>query len=87
VAGARLRWREWDDEFILFHEQSGNIHHLNLFGATALKNLLAAPASIDSLAEQTASQLDINCDQVMVDGVRELVSQLKALGIVQADEP
>ncbi len=83
ASDARLHWREWDGEVVLFHENSGNIHHLNLFAATAIRQLLEAPADSETLTERTASKLDLPVDDEARDGIEQLLTRLKTLGIAR----
>lgn len=82
--GARLHWSEWDGEFVLFHENSANTHQLNLFAATAVKLLCDEPAGSESLTQKTAAKLGVDVDAELQDDVDLLLSQLKTLGILEA---
>jgi PqqD family protein of HPr-rel-A system len=80
----RLDWKQWGEDFVVFHENSGNTHHLNLFAATALKSLLGRAASAESLATDTSARLSIPYERSMVDSVNVMLSELKSLGITKA---
>ncbi len=82
--GACLHWGEWDGEFILFHENSANTHQLNLVAATALKLLIEEPVNSETLTQMTASRLELDIDTALRDDIDQLLTQLKALGIIQA---
>ncbi len=82
--GTRLRWAEWEGEFVLFHENSANTHQLNLVAATAVKLLVTESESSESLARKTASELARDVDVVFQDDIDELLSLLKSLGIIRA---
>ena len=41
-------WREWDDEFVLFNDETGNTHHLSALGGEVLLTLLRYPLGVDS---------------------------------------
>jgi len=82
--GTRLRWGEWDGEFVLFHENSANTHQLNLVAATAIKLLVSEPVNRETLARKTASKLALGFDAALQNDIDELLSQLKSLGIIQA---
>jgi len=87
AGGARLHWREWDGEVVLFHENSANIHQLNAVAVTALQLLIDEPAGNVALAQRTASSLAIDVDGPLQDDIDQLLSQLKRLGIIQAVQP
>ena len=56
VPGSRFRWREWDGEFVLYHENSGDTHRLNPLGARAVRLLLASAASARELTGRIAAE-------------------------------
>ena len=35
-----LAWREWDDEFVVFNDDTGSTHHLNALGGEVMLALL-----------------------------------------------
>ncbi len=51
---ADLHWREWDDQFIVFHPPSGDTHLLNDAAARMLRRLGSGPATIDDLVGAVA---------------------------------
>ena len=59
VPGSRFRWREWDGEFVLYHENSGDTHRLNALGARALAMLGASPVGTAELSERLAHDFDL----------------------------
>lgn len=83
-AGARLGWKQWGDDVVVFHENSGNTHLLNLFAATALKLLLGGPASAEDLARAASAALSIPYDPDLCDSVSLMLTELKSLGVTQA---
>ncbi len=87
AAGARLHWREWEGEVVLFHENSANIHQLSPVAVTALRLLMDEPATNATLVQKTASCLDIDVDAPLQDDIDQLLSQLRRLGIIQAVQP
>ena len=80
----RLDWKQWGDDFVIFHENTGNTHYLNLFAGTALKLLLGRAASAETLAKDTSASLSIPYEPSMVDSVNVMLSELKSLGITKA---
>ena len=41
-----LCWREWDDEFVVFNDDTGSTHHLNALGGEVMLALLRHPEGI-----------------------------------------
>jgi PqqD family protein of HPr-rel-A system len=49
-----LRWREWDGEFVVYHELSGDTHRLNAVAGRVLQLLTAEPMTVDMLTVRLA---------------------------------
>jgi len=81
---ACLDWKQWDDDVVIFHENSGNTHCLNLFAATVLKLLVAGPATTEQLARAVSTRLSIPYDPQVCSSVNAMLAELKSLGITQA---
>ena len=50
VRAQALSWREWDEEFVVYNEDTGSTHHLNALGGEVLLALLQHP---DGIGEAT----------------------------------
>jgi PqqD family protein of HPr-rel-A system len=78
----RLRWRSWQDEYIVYNCNSGDTHLLNPIAAEALKNLQQAPHSIEDLSQVVGDKLDIAVDQTLQQNLHRFVLKLAHLGLV-----
>jgi len=80
-AGA-LRWREWNNEFVVFNPASGLTHHLNFLAAEALSSLEARSASSDELRTRLAEQFGIAQDSPPLQMIEPLIRQFDELGLI-----
>jgi PqqD family protein of HPr-rel-A system len=90
VPGSSFRWRHWDDEFVLYHEQSGDTHLLNPLAARALEFLNRTPLSADDLAGRLAAafELDAVPKLDLASAVTQLLARFSDLGLIEpADDP
>jgi PqqD family protein of HPr-rel-A system len=83
VPGSRFRWREWDDEFVLYHENSGDTHRLSLLGARALSRLHESPLGPDDLSAGLAAEFSLDADPQFAATISRLLAHLCDLGLVE----
>ena len=81
--GCDLRWRQWDDECIVFNPAAGDTHVLNHAAAEALQALENAPTDIDGLTHTVASALNLEPDEELLRHMQQLVDQLDDLGLIE----
>ena len=83
-----LCWREWDDEFVVFNEDTGSTHHLNALGGEVMLALLRHPDGIglDALVQDVGSRFETAGDIELAAEVEHTLSQLAALEIVASRE-
>ncbi len=83
-ASTRLRWRSWDDEFIVYNAASGQTHYLNMFAAKVLQYFEAQPASLDALIGDTdiSGAAADDATRTMLSQLRELVKELDSVGLI-----
>jgi PqqD family protein of HPr-rel-A system len=84
-AHSRFHWRSWDDEYVVYHVNSGDTHRLNAAGARALHLLIAAPRTAAELAECLRDAFPGEADIPVLETVGELVQRLERLGLVEPD--
>jgi PqqD family protein of HPr-rel-A system len=78
-----FHWRNWDDEFVLYHENSGDTHRLNALGASALRQLCDRPCSAPELVARLALEFGVPADASLHATVDTLLTQLQDLGLVE----
>lgn len=85
---ATLHWRDWDDESVVFHEQSGDTHRLNRVGASVLRLLATMPMTAADLVRRLSdgSAGDHVPTQPLID---DLLTRLSDVGLVESlnDDP
>jgi PqqD family protein of HPr-rel-A system len=75
-----LRCRQWGDEYVVYHEQSGDTHLLDQAGISILNYLTANTADIDAIFAHIAQTAGMEVD---VDELEEMLGNLTRLGLVQ----
>jgi PqqD family protein of HPr-rel-A system len=83
VPGSLFRWREWDGEFVLYHESSGDTHRLNPLGARAVMLLLASAAGVGELSGRLATEFALEGDAELTVSVDRLLLHLYGLGLIE----
>lgn len=83
VPGSLFRWREWDGEFVLYDESSGDTHRLNPLGARAVMLLLASAAGVGELSGRLATEFALEGDAELTASVDRLLLHLYGLGLIE----
>jgi len=83
VPGSTFRWRGWDDEFVLYHDESGDTHRFNAVGARALEALGRSPLPITDLAARLAGEFPGAVDDTILPTIEELVRRFHDLGLIE----
>ena len=78
-----LRWRSWDDEFVVYNSGSGDTHLLDPVAAEALQNLEQESADLSELAGRVAASLKIQADSEFSAYLEQLLSDLYKLGLIE----
>jgi PqqD family protein of HPr-rel-A system len=79
-----FHWRNWDDEFVVYHENSGDTHRLNALGAGALRQLCDRPCSAPELVTRLALEFGVPADASLHATVDTLLTELQDLGLVES---
>jgi PqqD family protein of HPr-rel-A system len=81
-AANALAWRNWGDEFLVYHTASGQTHHLNFLAGEALRSLEAEAADVSELVRRLANQFEIAEDSPPLQMIDRLVRELDELGLI-----
>jgi PqqD family protein of HPr-rel-A system len=85
--GTEFRWRSWEDEFLVYHGESGDTHLLNPVAASALRFLEHTAATAEDLAAHVASELGLAPGEALAGEMKTLLETFDELGLVEpADE-
>ena len=83
-----LAWREWDDEVVVFNQNTGSTHLLNEIGGEVLRRLIAAErgATVEALAAGLSADPSAADDAGWAGAVAEVLSEFARLGLAQPDK-
>ena len=83
-----LAWREWDDEVVVFNQNTGSTHLLNEIGGEVLRRLIAAERgeTVEALAAGLSADPSAADDAVWTGAVAEVLSEFARLGLAQPDK-
>jgi PqqD family protein of HPr-rel-A system len=81
-----LRWRCWEDEYVLFHAGSGDTHLLDRTAGQALVCLRESPAHATELTRRVAAALDLEPDRELQEAMSTLLVRLDRLGLIERAE-
>jgi PqqD family protein of HPr-rel-A system len=78
-----LCWREWDDEFVVFNDDTGSTHHLNALGGEVMLALLRHPDGIGvgDLVRDLESRFETDGDVELSSEIEHVLTQLATLEI------
>lgn len=79
---AKLLWRRWDDEFVVFNDASGDTHLLETVSGTLLQRIAEGPVDQETLCGLAAKTLGVAAEEVDPDSVERVVDELRRLGLV-----
>jgi len=79
---ASIRWREWDDAYVVHHVPSGSTHFLDATAGCALLRMQDAEVGIEDLARAVADELDLDAVP-LASHMETLLAELERLGIVE----
>lgn len=77
-----FHWREWDSEFVVYHENSGDTHRLSAVGARALQHLAAQPMTAVALVNRLSDELGLGGPEFTAT-VDDLLARFRDLGLIE----
>ena len=78
-----LRWRSWDDEFVVYNSGSGDTHLLDPVAAEALQSLEQESADLSELVDRVSGSMEIEPDTEFSAYLEQLLSDLYKLGLIE----
>lgn len=82
--GQTLRYREWQGEYVLYNDLSGDTHLFSESAIHLLYTLKNAPAGEAALAAGLRAEFDDEGDEIDDAAVAGLLAQLAALALIEA---
>ena len=78
-----LCWREWDDEFVVFNDDTGSTHHLNALGGEVMLALLRHPdgIAVRDVVRDLETRFDTAADVELSSEIEHALRQLATLEI------
>lgn len=83
TGAAKLHWRCWDGDYVVFNPLSGDTHLLEAVAGRVLMDILASPATTDELILRTADFLDVETGDGLSEYVKDVLSKLDELGLIE----
>ena len=83
IPGQELHYREWDDEFVLYNNLSGDTHLLGVSAIHLLRALSANAANEDDLTTAMCASLELEGDDEVKSEVQNLLRDLQSLSLVE----
>jgi PqqD family protein of HPr-rel-A system len=80
---AKLVWKSWADEVVVYNIVSGNSHLLSPTAVKVLKLLETRPLGTSEISEQLARSENVSVDAEITLQVEKLLSSLDELGLVE----
>jgi PqqD family protein of HPr-rel-A system len=81
--GQRLRRRQWQDEYVLYNDLSGDTHMLPDSTVELLLALQRAPASAESLAGRLRAVFEDDAAAIDAAAIEALLAELAPLALVE----
>jgi PqqD family protein of HPr-rel-A system len=83
MAGQRLQYRGWDEEFVLYNDLSGDTHLLGAVAIELLAALQRGPATEAALAAALDAAFEAGEPDALARQLPDLLAQLRALYLVE----
>ena len=81
---ADLRWRFWDDQFVVYSPASGDTHLLNPVAGETLRCLQQAPANLPELIRRVAPRLELDPNEQLLERLGSFLGELENFGLIEA---
>jgi PqqD family protein of HPr-rel-A system len=77
-----IRWKEFEDQYIVFNPLSDEVHRLNSMAAMVLAELEATPQTLKQVIDRIGFLLDVEANNELYTQVHGIVAQFDELGLV-----
>ena len=82
-----IRWRQLDEEWVVFQPDNGMLTALDSFNATVLDSLERGAQSAEAVALMLARDTDQALTTALTDKIAQVLATLVSAGLVQPVEP
>lgn len=76
----------WEGDYVVYNPLSGNTHFLDIMSGEVLKAILGGCDTLSQLCSHMAEFLDVANDARTEESVREILSALDELGLIEPDK-
>ena len=83
VSASELLWEAWENEFTVYHRQTGETHILNALPAEIVHLLDEIPMTTDELVVELAVRCEVEETSSWSDKVAVVLENLHALSLVE----
>ncbi len=83
VGTSPLVWREWNNQFVVYHPPSGDTHLLTAVAASVLRALESAPRSMKELVRTALSHSNDQTDHPLLMQIEDLIDTLERKGVIE----
>lgn len=77
-----LLWEQFEDEFLVFSERSGETHFLNLTAAEVLIRLQAGPGTLSEVVADLCEAFDMEENPVLAEQIAAVIKGFEHEGLV-----
>ena len=81
--GNALKWRRWNESFVVFNPASGDTHYLNAIAGSVLKLLETEPASVEQIVTHLEAISGEPLDGELREQINGLVERFDAVGLIE----
>jgi len=82
---ASLRWRRWNDEWVVFDIGSGQTHQMDTLTAATLMIVEAAPARMSDLLSKISEDFSVPSDSMLSNVLSSILTRLEITGLIEFD--
>jgi PqqD family protein of HPr-rel-A system len=83
IAPSGWIWAQWEENYSLFHVETGDTHMLSEIAAFVLQAVSDEPLDTVSLCEMTADMCDVKADEHWLKRICALVGVLEELELIE----
>ncbi|MGC2049774.1 MAG: HPr-rel-A system PqqD family peptide chaperone, partial [Gallionella sp.] len=83
ISNQALRFRIWDDEFVVYNSLSGDTHLLRSTAAQILLILQQVPSNATALTEALAPLLHVEMNDEFIFQIEDILADLDTLALIE----
>ncbi len=80
---AKLLWRLWGEEYVVYNSASGDTHLLDLLTGQILKQLESSPRGPLELADLICSEFEFEPNAPLIESIEDRLKKLSVLKLIE----